>query len=81
MSWTMGMKIPPHDSDDSRPRDVAVSCREENCGLQPRVEFLLQQGCTLLKKEFAPQRVLCTEWYQMISLIQQGEIVGGKCQL
>ena len=53
----------PHDSDDSRPRDMAVSCGVENCGLQPRVHVIY---CTpLLKEEFAPHRVPCTEWYHM----------------
>ena len=66
-TWLLGylaqLRRPPKDSDDSGPRDMAVSCGVENCGLQPRVHVIY---CTpLLKEEFAPHRVPCTEWYHM----------------
>ena len=67
-----------HVSDDPRPRDVAVTHGVKYRRLPIRVHVV--HGTTVLKEELAPQHEP-TERDDMVSLIQQGKIVGGKFQL
>jgi hypothetical protein len=66
-TWLLGylatqLLRPTHGSDPG-PKDVAVTRGVKYRRLQPRVHVVYH--ATVLKKELAPQREPCTEWYHI----------------